>query len=270
MEYVLITGATSGIGYALAEVFAAKGYSLILVGRNTEKLEKTKEAMLEVMRRKGEDKNNSGALIENKIVLITQDLSTQDAAKNIYEAVIKENIKVGILINNAGAGYAGAFWKASDEKIMELMALNMTQLTLLTKYFSREMKEARKGKILNVASTGAYHPGAYIAVYYATKAYVLSLSEALYEELRSYGVVVSSLCPGATLTGFQKASGREDTKLAMKPGFVANKAYEGLMKNKRVIIPGLRNKLMVRIPKGIGTQLIKRYQKSTLSNNEVL
>ena len=164
MEYVLITGATSGIGYALAEVFAAKGYSLILVGRSTEKLEKTKEAMLEVMRRKREDKNKSKTNIENKIILITQDLSTQDAARKIYEAVIKENIKVDILINNAGAGYAGAFWNASDEKIMELIALNMTQLTLLTKYFSREMKEARKGKILNVASTGAYHPGAYIAI----------------------------------------------------------------------------------------------------------
>lgn len=266
MEYVLITGATSGIGYALAEVFAVKGHSLILVGRSAEKLEKTKEAMLEMMKRSREGKNQSKAIIENKIVLIIQDLSSQNAAKNIYEAVIKENLKVGILINNAGLGYAGAFWEASDEKIMELIALNMTQLTLLTKYFAEEMKQLGKGKILNVASTGAYHPGAYIAVYYATKAYVLSLSEALYEELKPYGVTISSLCPGATLTGFQKKSGREDTKLAMKPEFVAIKAYEGLLKNKRVIIPGLRNKLMVKIPRSMGTQLIKKYQKSTLLN----
>lgn len=258
MEYVLITGATSGIGYALAEVFAAKGYALILVGRSTPKLEKTREAMQAVMRREGKD--------SNKIVLITQDLSKETAAKNIYETVIKENLKVNLLINNAGVGYAGEFWSASDEKIMELITLNMTQLTLLTKYFAKDMKVVGKGKILNVASTGAYHPGAYIGVYYATKAYVLSLSEALYEELKPYGVTVSSLCPGATLTGFQKASGRKDTKLAMKPEFVANKAYIGLMKNKKVIVPGLRNKIMIRVPRTIGTQLIKKYQKSTLSN----
>lgn len=258
MEYVLITGATSGIGYALAEVFAAKGYALILVGRSTQKLEKTREAMQAVMRRERKD--------SSKIVLITQDLSQETAAKNIYETVIKEKLKVSLLINNAGVGYAGEFWSASDEKIMELITLNMIQLTLLTKYFAKDMKVVGKGKILNVASTGAYHPGAYIGVYYATKAYVLSLSEALYEELKPYGVTVSSLCPGATLTGFQKASGRKDTKLAMKPEFVANKAYIGLMKNKKVIVPGLRNKIMIRVPRAIGTQIIKRYQKSTLSN----
>lgn len=259
MEYVLITGATSGIGYALAEVFAAKGYALILVGRSTQKLEKTREAMQAVMRRERKD--------SSKIVLITQDLSQETAAKNIYETVIKEKLKVSLLINNAGVGYAGEFWSASDEKIMELITLNMIQLTLLTKYFAKDMKVVGKGKILNVASTGAYHPGAYIGVYYATKAYVLSLSEALYEELKPYGVTVSSLCPGATLTGFQKASGRKDTKLAMKPEFVANKAYIGLMKNKKVIVPGLRNKIMIRVPRAIGTQIIKRYQKSTLSNS---
>lgn len=258
MEYVLITGATSGIGYALAEVFAAKGYNLILVGRSTKKLEQTKEALEGIMRR--ESKTIS------KIVLVTQDLSKEDAAKNIYKTVIKKKLKVGILINNAGVGYAGEFWKASDEKIMEIISLNMTQLTLLTKYFAKDMKTVGKGKILNVASTGAYHPGAYIGVYYATKAYVLSLSEALYEELKPYGVIVSSLCPGATLTSFQKASGRKDTKLAMKPEFVAKKAYIGLMKNKKVIVPGLRNKVMIKIPRAIGIQLIKSYQKRTLSD----
>ena len=255
MDYVLITGATSGIGYALAEVFAAKGYPLILVGRNAIKLEKTKQKIQTVMMRQSKK--------INRIVLITQDLSEEFAAKNIYEIVKKEKLRVGILINNAGVGYAGEFWEASDEKIMELIAINMAQLTLLTKYFARHMKSIKKGKILNVASTGAYHPGAYIA----TKAYVLSLSEALYEELKPYGVIVSTLCPGATLTGFQKASGRKDTKLAMKPEFVARKAYDGLMKNKKIIVPGLRNKWMIKIPKTIGIQLIKRYQKSTLSNH---
>lgn len=258
MEYVLITGATSGIGYALAQVFAAKGYPLILVGRNIEKLEKAKKSLEEIM------------LTKRKklypILFIHQNLNEEKAAEKVYQAVTNQKLKVGILINNAGVGYAGAFWEASDEKIIEQITINMAQLTLLTKYFAKEMKEKGKGKILNVASTGAYHPGAYIGVYYATKAYVLSLSEALYEELKPYGVTVSSLCPGATRTGFQKASGREDTKLAMNPEFVARKAYKGLMKNKKIIVPGLRNQLMVKVPRGIGIQMIKRYQKATLSH----
>lgn len=260
MEYVLITGATSGIGYALAKVFATKGHPLILVGRSVENLEKTKEILEQMMIRERRKLY--------PIVLITQDLNKEMAARNIYEAVTKKNLRVDVLINNAGVGYAGAFWEASDERIMELMTVNMMQLTLLTKYFAKDMKSLGKGKILNVASTGAYHPGAYIGVYYATKAYVLSLSQALCEELKPYGVTVSSLCPGATLTGFQKASGRKDTKLAMKPEFVANKAYRGLIKNKKVIVPGVRNKFMVKIPRAIGIQFIKKYQKSTLSNKQ--
>lgn len=263
MKYVLITGATNGIGLELARVFAKKGYPLILVGRNGEKLKKTKNELEAIMSSKEGRLNAEKS--SKSIVTITQDLCKESAAKAIYDEVRQEQIEVEIVINNAGAGYAGEFEKASDEKIMSLIQLNISQLTLLCKFFGNEMKERGAGRILNVASTGAYHPGAYIAVYYATKTYVLSLSEALYEEFKSFGVTVSCLCPGATLTGFQNASGREDTKLAMKPEFVALKAYEGLMANKKIIVPGLRNKFMVRIPKLIAVPIIKRYQKSTLS-----
>lgn len=251
MEYVLITGATSGIGYELAKVFATKGHSLILVGRNEEKLNQTKAYLEE----------SFGA---KNVLWIQQDLSRKNAAQCIYKTVCELGVKVTILVNNAGVGYAGEFEKASEEELISLIEVNITQLTLMTRYFAKEMKRLGKGKILNVASTGAYSPGAYIAVYYATKAYVLSLSEALYEELKPYGVLVSSLCPGATLTNFQKASGREDTKLAMSPKFVAEKAYSGLMKNKKIIVPGLRNRLMICLPKKIAIKVIKRYQKSTL------
>lgn len=251
MEYVLITGATSGIGYEMAKVFATKGYPLILVGRSEKKLKQTKAYLEKRLRAKN-------------VISICQDLSHKNAAKCIYQTVRKLGIRVTILVNNAGIGYAGEFEKASEEALSSLIEVNMTQLTLMTRYFAIEMKKLGRGKILNVASTGAYSPGAYIAVYYATKAYVLSLSEALYEELKSYGVLVSTLCPGATLTNFQKASGRADTKLAMSPKVVAEKAYCGLMKNKKIIVPGLRNQFMIHLPKKVAIKVIKRYQKSTL------
>ena len=253
--YVLITGATSGIGYALAEEFAKRGHNLVLVGRNKQKLKVVQQQIESIIQSHKQ---------KSKVIGIEQDLGVEDAARCIYNTVKDLGIEVEVLINNAGMGYAGEFEMAEDAQITSLISVNMTQLTLLTKYFVKDMKQRRKGKILNVASTGAYCPGAYIAAYYATKAYVLSLSEALYEELKSYGILVSSLCPGATLTNFQKASGRADTKLAMAPDFVAKKAYKGLQKNKKIIVPGIRNKLMIRLPKRIAIKVIKRYQKSTL------
>lgn len=262
---MLITGATNGIGLELAKIFTKRGHPLILVGRNSEKLLRTKMVLEKLMfHRKEESRQKTYNKGQKSIITVTQDLSERGAAKAVYERVKEDGLEVGILINNAGAGYSGEFERASEEKILSLIELNITQLTLLCKYFGKDMKERGHGKLLNVASTGAYHPGAYIAAYYASKAYVLSLSEALYEEFKPYNVSVSALCPGATLTGFQKASGREDTKLAMKPEFVAIKAYEGLMKGKKVIVPGVRNKLMIRMPKKIAVPLIKRYQRSTL------
>lgn len=243
--YVMITGATSGIGYEMAKLFADQGKKLVLVGRNEQKLQK-------LLAELGE---------EAKVVTICQDLGVDGAATVIYEETKRLGIEIEILINNAGAGYVGEFAEMTEEQILQLMQLNMTSLTLLTRYYVNEMKLRKSGKILNVASTGSYHPGPYTALYYATKAYVLSLSEALSEELKPYHVVVSSLCPGATATNFARAAGRSNAKIAMNPAFVAKKAYEGLMKEKRVIIPGLQNWLFVKIPRMLAIKLIKGYQR---------
>lgn len=244
-DYVLITGATSGIGYEMAKLFHTKGNKLILVGRNAQKLDSIRKQWGE-----GPD-----------IITLCVDLSSADSATFIYQTIKKRNLTVEILINNAGAGYVGEFVEASDEKIQELIRLNMTSLTLLSKYFIGDMMVRRRGKILNVASTGAYHPGPYTALYYASKAYVLSLTEALREEVKPYGITVSSLCPGATATRFAEAAGRENAKIALSPAFVAEKAYKGLMKGQRVIIPGVQNKCFVTLPKGIAKKLIGSYQR---------
>lgn len=247
-KYVLITGATSGIGYELAKLFNKHGYALILVGRSQDKLNQTKQIL-------------NKQIPNNRISLICQDLSEIGAARSVYERVKAQQLKVEILINNAGAGYVGDFTDEKEEKILEHIQLNMTTLTLLTRYFAEDMKRDRKGRIVNIASTGAYHPGVYTAVYYATKAYVLSLSEALYEELKPFGVGILSVCPGATKTNFAKSAGRVDSGIAMNPEIVAGSIYKGIMKNKRVIIPGIKNKLWICIPKKVAIPFIKRYQK---------
>lgn len=246
--YVLITGATSGIGLALTKIFADKGYPLIIVGRDEKKLEALEKQLLQTKE-------------HLKVVRCAQDLSQIDAGGALYSKISEQGLRVEILINNAGAGYVGEFCECSWEKIQELMILNMASLTQLTHAFAKDMKARGQGRILNVASTGAYHPGAYTAVYYAAKAYVLSLSEALYKELKPYGVVVSSLCPGATATEFAKAAGRGDAGFAMSPEFVAIKAFEGLLKGKKVIVPGIQNKFFIRLPRKVAAYFVARYQK---------
>lgn len=250
--YVMITGATSGIGYEMTKLFADKGEKLVLVGRSEHKL---RELAIEI-----------GTQCE--VITICQDLSKVNAAQAVYEQTKRLDIEIEILINNAGAGYVGEFEEMAEDEVLRLMQLNMTSLTLMTKYYASDMKKKRQGKILNVASTGSYHPGPYTALYYATKAYVLSLSEAISEELKPYHIAVSSLCPGATATNFAKAAGRSDAKIAMDPAFVARKAYAGLMKEKRVIIPGIQNWLFVKIPRMIAVKLIMRYQKA-LQESEI-
>ena len=254
MKNVLITGATSGIGYELSKIFYKEGYSLILVGRNAQKLEEMKKQFIK------EGKNQ-------EIVLICQDLNEVDAAKKIYEKVRQKELEVHILINNAGAGYVGEFLKEDEKQILQHIHLNMTSLTLLTRYFAEEMKKNKEGKILNVASTGSYHPGPYTAVYYATKAYVLSLSEALYEEMKDEGIHVASLCPGATKTNFAASAGRRDTSIAMSANYVAYEAFIGLKKNKKYIVPGLKNRIWIRFPKWLAVPFIKKYQISLLKSS---
>lgn len=244
---VLITGASSGIGYELAKVFGANKYNLILVSRNTDKLKILAQELIK--------EHNI------RVDVISEDLSKAESAEKLYSKVKELNLEVNILINNAGVGEVGYFHEISMSKDLEMMQLNMVTLTELTKLFSRDMVKRKHGKILNVASTGAFSPGPYTAVYYATKAYVLSLSEALNKELREHNVVVSVLCPGATKTNFAKRAGKKDTPIAMDPSKVAKAAYEGLKQNKRIIIPGIENKILVRLPKNIVSEMNFKNQK---------
>lgn len=247
-EHVLITGATSGIGYEFARIFAENKYNLILTGRNIE--------MLENMKQKMEEKYKVAVYIFEK------DLSKTGSAEELYRQVKSNNINVDILINSAGFGYVNEFINEELSKDAEMMNLNINSLTILTKLCGKEMAERKHGKILNVASTGAYHPGPYTAVYYASKAYVLSLTEAIAHELKKYNVTVTALCPGATKTNFCRREGKKDNPKAKMPQFVAKKGYDALMKGKGNIIPGIENKLLVMIPRKIAAPFIGKYQRS--------
>ncbi|MFT8315416.1 MAG: SDR family oxidoreductase [Clostridium sp.] len=246
-DTVLITGASSGIGREIAKVFALHKYNLILVSRSTEKLRKLAYELIDEYK--------------IKVEIIGQDLSKVGAAKKLFDNVTDRNLQVDILINNAGMGAVGLFHEIEIEKDMEMLQLNIITLTEITKLFSRKMIERKKGKILNVASTGSFAPGPFIAIYYATKAYVLSFSEALYKELKPYNITVTALCPGATRTNFAKAAGRENSSIAMEPDKVAKIAYEGLKNNKRVVIPGVANKILTRLPRNFVSDMVFRYQK---------
>ena len=245
-NYVLITGATSGIGYELTNIFAENKYNVIITGRNSEKLIKMKEDLM--------NKYNIN------IYTFDKDLSKKNSAIELYNEIIEKDIIIDILINNAGFGYVGAFLDEDIKKDNSMITLNIETVTYLTKLIAKDMVKRNFGKILNVASTGGYHPGPYTAVYYATKSYVLSFSEAMYYELKKYNITVSTLCPGATKTNFAKNEGKADNPKARSPKQVAEYAYKGLMKGKRIIIPGIENKLMVLLPRKIAAPFIGKYQ----------
>ncbi len=229
----LITGASDGIGYELAKCFARERHDLILAARNEEKL---KSVSAEI-----------AAAYGVRVSHIVQDLSAPEAARQLFNEVRKRGVAVDFLVNNAGVGTYGLFAETDLERELRMMQLNMNSVTTLTKLVLPEMLKRHQGRILNVASTAAFQPGPLMAVYYATKAYVLSLSEALANELRGSGVTVSVLCPGPTWSGFQRGAGMESSKLfrrgVMKASVVAEIAYREFMRGKTTIIPGLRNKI---------------------------
>lgn len=253
-EIVLITGATSGIGYELAKKFAFNKYDLILVSRNADKLARLANELSE--------KYNIMTYI------IAQDLSQQGAARTIFNTIARMNLQVDVLINNAGSGKVGFFHEIEMERDLEILQLNIVSLTEMTKLFSREMVKRNKGRILNVASTGAFAPGPFTAVYYATKAYVLSFSEALYKELQPYKISVTTLCPGATRTNFSKNAGKKDVPGGMEPEKVAKAAYYGLMKNKRLVVPGFANKILIKLPSSLVSSLNFKMQRKLAFKEE--
>lgn len=231
----LITGATSGIGYELAYIHAKQGGNLVLVARSKDKLEQIKMDL------------------ENKFkidtYIIEKDLSTKDSAKEVYDELIKNNITVDYLINNAGFGDYGFFNESDWGKLERMINLNITALTQLTKLFLYDMIKRGNGKIMNVASTAAFQSGPTMAVYYATKAYVLSFSEAINNEVKNSGVTVTTLCPGATQSGFQEAASLQESRLVKGRKLptseeVAEYGYNAMLKGKSVAIHGILNYLL--------------------------
>ncbi|MEO8663889.1 MAG: SDR family oxidoreductase [Ignavibacteria bacterium] len=233
----LITGASSGIGLELARKFASDNYDLVLVARRRDNLQKISEELA----------NSFGV----KIKIIVKDLSKDNSAREIFDETKSENITVNILINNAGFGSYGAFAGADPDTDNEMIRVNIASLVILTKLFLKEMLIRNSGRIMNVASIAAFQPGPNMALYYATKAFVLSFSEAVAEEISGSKVTITCLCPGPTKTGFQERAGTNKIKLADKKSAVimsaqkvASIGYNGLMKGKRIIIPGKINWLV--------------------------
>ncbi len=231
----LITGASAGIGYELTKIFSKNGHHLVLVARNKERLDAIAAEMQEAHN------------IQAKV--ISKDLSEPDSPQEIYDEVVADGIDIDVLVNNAGFGLNGPFIDFSTEEHMALIQVNVTALTLLCDLFGADMVERRSGRILNVASTAAFQAGPLMSAYYASKSYVLLLSEALDNEFAKDGVHVSVLCPGPTKTKFAERADMSSTKIINVPWLmdaaeVAEIGFAGLMKGKRIIIPGFMNKLL--------------------------
>ncbi|MBP7978994.1 MAG: SDR family oxidoreductase [Sebaldella sp.] len=253
METVLITGASSGIGREFSKLFAEKGYRLVITARREKNLAELKKMYP-----------------ENNVEVIPCDLGSEAGAEYLYNEVKKRSIKVDILINNAGFGLFGEFYETDIEKEKKMIDLNVKALVELSKYFLQEMLERNSGRILNVASIAAFQPGPYMSVYYASKAFVLSFSEALRNEVRNTGVCISVLCPGPVETEFEKSSELTKSKLfsKLKPVTaekVAYAGYRGLMKNRAVIIPGFFNRAAITagtfVPTGIKVNIARKIQE---------
>jgi short-subunit dehydrogenase len=230
----LITGASNGIGFELAKVHAEKGDDLVLVARSKDKLD--------ALGRELEEKHKI------KVYIIGKDLSRPGSAKEIYDELKLNNISVDYLINNAGSGDYGFFADSDWNRQEQMINLNVTSLVHLTWLFLPEMINRKSGRILNLASTASFQPGPTMSVYFASKAFVLSFSEAINNEVRDHGVTVTALCPGPTLSGFQAASSLRDKKLFENKKFpgsreVAEFGYRAMMKGKAVAIHGLMNTL---------------------------
>ncbi|MFE1245699.1 SDR family NAD(P)-dependent oxidoreductase [Fictibacillus sp. NPDC058756] len=231
---VLITGASSGIGLEFASLFAKDGYQLVLNARNESRLQEIANEL----------KSKYGVTV----TVAAKDLSIPESADELSSELASAGIEVDVLINNAGFAAYGPFNETFWKEEKDMIQVNIMALTALTKQLLPGMIKRNSGKILNVASTAAFQPGPLMAVYYATKAYVLSFSEAVNYELRNTNVSVTALCPGATATNFEKRANLESSRLfqsgAMDARDVALEGYKALKEKKSLEIPGFKNKAL--------------------------
>jgi uncharacterized protein len=254
----LVTGASMGIGREFARVLAENGNDLVLVARSGEKLEELAREL------------HQHRLV--KVKVLTKDLTKLNAIDEIHRQLKEEGLQIDHLINNAGFGDYGYFTETDWNKELAMIQLNVTALTYLTKLFANDMKKRGYGRICNLASTAAFQPGPCMAVYFATKSYVLSFSEAIANELDGTGVTVTALCPGPTESGFQETANMGDhpaIKGRQIPSseVVARFGYEAMMQGKTVAIHGVTNSILARtvgfLPRNLVTRLVRRIQEPT-------
>lgn len=254
-ETALITGASSGIGMELAGIFARNGYNLVLVARDVDRLGAVRDALT--------------AAYGKVVTVLPVDLSASGAPEALVEALREQGVIVDVFVNNAGVGQYGNFVDSDAEKLRAMLRLNVVVPTMLARLIGAGMADRGRGKILNVASVAGFMPGPWMAAYYATKAHLLSLSEALAVELAPHGVSVTALCPGPTASRFAEESRMDRSKLVagrklVTAKKVAEHGYRALMRGKRVAVPGLRNKLLtfgVRLlPRRVVANLVAKVQ----------
>jgi uncharacterized protein len=248
-EFVLITGATAGIGYELAKLFAADNFNLVLVARDEVRLKNVATEL-----------RNAHKI---EAIVLPKDLSNNSAPQEIFETL--RDTPVSVLVNNAGFGSQGPFIDEKLELSLKMMGVNMDTLVELTRLFLPPMLFRRQGRILNVGSTAGFQPGPFTNIYYATKAFVFSFSVALAEELAGTGITVTTLCPGFTKTEFHQRAGMERSSRwlpMMSAHEVARIGYRGLMSGKRIVIPGWRNKITAavsrRLPATFTAGIVRR------------
>jgi short-subunit dehydrogenase len=261
-KWALITGAATGIGAEMAKILANDGHHLFLVDQSETGLHELQQLIY----------NTCPATITSLLVI---DLCMEEAAADIYSRVQNEKINLDILINNAGFGTLGLFQDLDWEREQRMIRLHVETLTHLTKLFLQDMLSVRRGKILNVASVAGFQPSPLMAVYNATKAYIISFTEAISNEVAGTGVTITVLCPGLTKTGFQKNVGVGNPDFTKSKWFsdeapvVAKLGIRGMQAGKTIVIPGILNKILATLhrflPRRMVTRLVRMIQEKNRS-----
>jgi uncharacterized protein len=233
-KYALITGGSEGIGYELAKLLAADGYNLVIVARDRQRLEQVADKL--------------GNQYKVAVIPVSRDLFQREAASEVYAELQMKEIKIDILVNDAGQGQHGFFADTDLQRDIDLIQLNIISLVSFTKLFLKDMLERNEGKILQLASIASMYPSPLLAVYAATKAFVLSFSEALSNELKDTNITVTALIPGATETDFFNKADAENTREFQEsslsnPADVAKDGYEAMMKGEVKVVSGMKNKM---------------------------
>jgi len=263
VKTALVTGAASGLGYEFAQLLAKDGYDLVLIDIDAKKIELVKEELT--------------TLYNSKIKLVIEDLSKTNVAVSIFNDL--KHTPIDVLINNAGFGLFGSFSETNWDRESTMLHLHVLTTTHLIKLFLPSMIERKQGKILNVSSLAAFQPGPLMSLYYASKAYMLSFSEAIANELKGTGVTVTALCPGPTKTSFQKvvADSSSDNKISFNmacPKEVVQYGYNAMMKGKTVAVPGVFNKFLSRLPRilprNTATSIVRNIQEKNREQTDLV